>query len=160
MPRSRDPLALSTAHDDGVEAPPSETRALQTALVLVVDGDPELLRMIARVLEPRYRVATALDGDDGFLQALVLRPDVIVSDIQVPGLTVSDLLRAVRDQPELTDIPFLLLMDGVAEAVQLQSSSRGGENYLSKPFSVSQLRERVATHVTLRRRPALSREVG
>src|ERR1700730_4817836 len=90
------------------------------ALVLVVDDDPGLLRMIARVLASGYRVATAVDGDDGLLQALVLRPDVIVSDIELPGLTVSDLLHAVRLQPELTAIPFLLLMDGVEEAVRLQ----------------------------------------
>jgi DNA-binding response OmpR family regulator len=121
------------------------------ALVLVVVDDAELLRMIAKVLTTGYRVATAASGVDGLVQAMALRPDLIVSDIQTPGSTVSDLQQAVRRRTELNRVPFLLLMDGCQEAVELRASSRTGEDYLCKPFTLSELRARVAMYVTLKR---------
>jgi DNA-binding response OmpR family regulator len=121
------------------------------ALVLVVVDDAELLRMIAKVLATGYRVATAASGADGLVQAMALRPDLIVSDIQTPGSTVSDLQQAVRRRIELTHVPFLLLMDGCQEAVELRASRRTGEDFLCKPFSLSELRARVAMYVTLKR---------
>jgi DNA-binding response OmpR family regulator len=121
------------------------------ALVLAVVDDSELLRMIAKVLTTGYRVATAASGADGLAQAMALRPDLIVSDIQTPGSTVSDLQKAVRQRTELTHVPFLLLMDGCREFVELRASRRTGEDYLCKPFSLSELRARVAMYVTLTR---------
>jgi CheY-like chemotaxis protein len=128
---------------------------LDHKLVLVVDDDPGLLRMIQRVLEPSYRVATADSGDNGLTQAITLQPDLIVSGNLLHGLSVSNLLEAVRQQPELSKIPFLLLLDRGDEAAVL-CSCNASEDCLTKPFSVSDLRRWAANHGELKRAPSVA----
>jgi signal transduction histidine kinase len=128
-----------------------ETPSVERALVLIVDDDANLRRMIARALEVDYRVATAVDGDDGLAQAVALQPDLILSDIRMPGLTGHELLLAVRARADLVDVPFLLLTAEVDDSVRWRALTEGAQDYLDKPVSVVELRARVAIHVALKR---------
>ena len=125
----------------------------RTPLVLVVDYDEGLRRMIAQALTTEYRVVTAANADDGFVQAIALHPDLVVSDIQMPGFSGTDLLRRVRKQPELTAIPFLMLTDGTGDPLRGQVKTDETTSHLTKPFSVSELRARVAIYINLQRSP-------
>jgi signal transduction histidine kinase len=129
----------------------SETPVPERALVLVVDDDATLRRMIVRALEADYRVAAAVDGDDGLAQAVALQPDLILSDIRMPGLTGHELLLAVRARPDLVDVPFLLLTAEADDSVRWRALTEGAQDYLDKPVSVIELRARVAIHVALKR---------
>ena len=60
---------------------------------------------VAESLRSRYRVATALDGQEGLEKALRLRPDLVVSDIMMPRMSGADLVREARRHPELDDVP-------------------------------------------------------
>jgi signal transduction histidine kinase len=129
-------------------------------MVLLVDDDASLRRMIAKALTGEYRIAAAVDGADGLAQAIALRPDLILSDIMMPGLTGEQLLQAVRARAELADVPFLLLTAEADEAVRLRALSAGAQDYLAKPVSVVELRARVAIHVALKRaRDMLQRDL-
>jgi signal transduction histidine kinase len=123
----------------------------ERALVLVVDDDATLRRMIVRALEADYRVAAAVDGDDGLAQAVALQPDLILSDIRMPGLTGHELLLAVRARPDLVDVPFLLLTAEADDSARWRALTEGAQDYLDKPVSVIELRARVAIHVALKR---------
>jgi signal transduction histidine kinase len=138
-----------------------ETPAAERALILIVDDDASLRRMIARALEVDYRVATAVDGDDGLVQAVALQPDLILSDIRMPGLTGHELLLAVRATTDLVDVPFLLLTAEVDDSVRWRALTEGAQDYLDKPVSVVELRARVAIHVAIKRaRDMLQRELA
>lgn len=129
-------------------------------LVLLVDDDPSLRRMIATALATDYRVATAVDGRDGLAQALVAPPDLILSDSIMPGLNGEQLLQAIRAVPELADVPFLILTGDADEAVRMHALSAGAQDYLSKPISLVEVRARIAIHVALKRaRDMLQREL-
>jgi signal transduction histidine kinase len=133
------------------DAPISEAPAPDRALVLVVDDDTNLRRMIARALEADYRVATAVDGDDGLAQAVALRPDLILSDIRMPGLSGEELLLAVRARSDMDNVPFLLLTAESDDAVRWRALTEGAQDYLGKPISLIELRARVAIHVAQKR---------
>jgi signal transduction histidine kinase len=126
--------------------PPSK----DSALVLLVDDDPSLRRMVKRALDKTYRVVTASDGEEGLAQAMALGPDIIVSDLLMPGLSGEELLEAVRSRPELNGVPFLLLTGQVDYTVRLRALRGGAQDYLTKPFSVEELRARVAIHLGLK----------
>jgi len=136
------------------------SRIPDKALVLIVEADPNLVRMIGKVLETEYRVASAANGDDGLRKAVVLQPDLILSDGLTPCLSGEGLLRAVRAHPRLSTVPFLLLMGQADRGMHARALSEGAQDYLMKPFSIGELRARVAIHVTLKRaRDILQREL-
>lgn len=107
--------------------------------------------MLRKVLETTYRVATASDGSVGLAQAVALQPDLILSDSVMPGLTGEEFLRAVRQHPELRDVPFVFLTGSTEHFVRVRALSDGAQDYLSKPFSIGELRARVGVHVALKR---------
>jgi signal transduction histidine kinase len=130
---------------------PAEACSQDRALILVVDDDANLRRMVAKALSADYRIATAVDGSDGLVQALAVHPDLIISDIRMPGLTGEELLIAVRAHPELVDVPFLLLTAEADNVVRWRALTEGAQDYLDKPVSLVELRARVAIHVALKR---------
>jgi len=122
-------------------------RGTSRALVLVVDDDPRLGRMIGKVLEAEYRIAIAATGDDGLAQAVALEPDLILSDWLITCLSGERLSSAVRAHPKLGNVPFLML---TAHA-RARPTNECRQDYLRKPFSISDLRARVAIHITSKR---------
>ncbi len=124
---------------------------VELPLVLVVDNDPGLLRMIQLALKSEYRIASAASGDDGLAQAVALQPDLIVSDGWMECYTGQGLLGAVRSHPELGDVPFVLLTTQADKAVDAEALIEGAQDYLHKPFSIAELRIRVALQVMLKR---------
>jgi CheY-like chemotaxis protein len=100
----------------------------EDAVVLVVEDDPALSRLIATALGADYRVVTASDGAAGLRQALALPPDLILSDLLMPNMNGLELLRALRQQPQVDDVPFLLLT-GQADVSVRVNALRDGAAY-------------------------------
>jgi signal transduction histidine kinase len=152
---------LRTAEDiERDDVTGSQAGTAYRPLVLLVDDDPSLRRMIAAALAAEYRVATAVDGTDGLAQAVAQPPDLILSDSVMPGMNGEQLLQAIRALPELADVPFLILTGDADEAVRIRALSAGAQDYLSKPISLVEVRARIAIHVALKRaRDMLQREL-
>jgi signal transduction histidine kinase len=127
-------------------------------LVLVVEDDAAVSRLIAGALGAQYRVVTATDGVDGLRKALALQPDLILSDLRMPLMTGLELLRALREQAEVQDVPFLLLTGQTDDSVRLNALREGAADYLIKPCSVAEIRARVANHVSVKRARDLLRQ--
>lgn len=115
---------------------PEELARLQACRVLIVDDDPAFLRFLQNLLERRsISTATAEDGAQALSLLDASRFDVILSDVQMPGLNGFQLLEAVRHKPDYALTPFILLTGKPAfEGVQT-GLSRGADGYLPKPFS-------------------------
>jgi signal transduction histidine kinase len=132
------------------EPPPASTRT-ERPLVLVVEDNADMNRFVAATLAPLFRVVAALDGQKGLEQAIAMRPDLIVSDVMMPGLAGDALVREVRARPELDGVPIVLLTAKTDDDLRVRLLRDGAQDYLSKPFFAEELRARVRNLVTMKR---------
>jgi two-component system OmpR family response regulator len=109
--------------------------------VLVVEDELELLSIIARALrENGYAVDEASDGEDGLYKAQTWSYDAIVLDLMLPGLNGWEILRRLRASHK-TPVLILSARDTVADRVE--GLDLGADDYLTKPFAISELLARV-----------------
>ena len=125
-------------------------------VVLLIDDDPSLLDVLALPFEDAgYRVETARDGLTGLAAIRKVRPDVVVSDVNMPGLDGFSLCRKLRQEDN--HVPILLLTSRDNEIDEALGLEMGADDYLAKPFSTRVLLARVAA---LLRRNARRAESG
>jgi len=122
------------------------------ARVLVVDDNADLRAYIANLLKPTHVVVTAVDGIDALEIVRADPPDLVLSDVMMPGLDGFGLVRALRADEATRAIPVILLSARAGEDASLQGLDAGADDYLVKPFSARELVARVRTHVTLARK--------
>jgi signal transduction histidine kinase len=139
---------------------PAQTGAARAPLILVVDDDPQMLRFIGHVLEKRFRVSTAPDGEAGLAAALQLVPDLILTDLMMPRMSGEQLVREIRRRPALEGVPVMLLSAWSDDEMRVRMLREGALDYISKPFYADELLTRVANLVAQKRaRELLRREV-
>ncbi len=124
----------------------------ETPLVLVVEDNAEMNAFIAANLAERHRVITAADGQSGLEQALLLRPDLIISDIMMPRLSGEGLVREIRRHPHMDDVPILALTARADEALRVQLLSEGAQDCLIKPFLADELVARATSLIDRKRK--------
>ncbi len=130
-----------------------------TYRVLVVDDEPDITALVAyHLAKAGYRVSTASNGSEALRTAADQRPDVIVLDLMLPGLSGLDVLQALRKQAETRDVGVILLTARREEVDRIRGLSLGADDYLTKPFSPQELTLRVAA--ILRRLAAPSVAAG
>jgi signal transduction histidine kinase len=120
-------------------------------LVLVVDDNADMRDYIARLLSPSCEVVTAEDGAVGLKRAAQLRPELIVSDIMMPVLDGFALLQQLRADPALATTPVIFLSARAGEEAKVEGIRAKADDYLTKPFSASELVARVTTMIELSR---------
>ncbi len=120
--------------------------------ILVVDDNDEIRAYIRRHLEPEYRVVEAADGIEGLERARQLTPDLVVSDVMMPGLDGNALFRSLREDPELELVPVILLTAKASAESRIQGLRDGVDDYLVKPFDPRELRARVDNLIASRKR--------
>ena len=114
--------------------------------VLVADDDPDILTLLAEVLEPEgVRLLLAADGDIALRLAQSARPSLVLMDWQMPALSGLDVLRTLRasDDPEVRDVPVVLLTGRASREDTAASFEAGATDYLTKPFTPAHVRSRV-----------------
>jgi len=130
-------------------------------LVLVVEDNPEMNRFVRQSLSLEYRVVSASDGASGLDKALSTCPDLIVSDVMMPGMSGDELVRQVRANPELDRIPILMLTAKADDELRVKLLQSGAQDYLTKPFGKQELLARARNLVTVKRtRDVLQRELA
>ena len=124
--------------------------ALPQPTVLVVEDEPSVLEIITFLLEEdQLRVLQAHDGEAALSLLEEVRPDLIVSDIKMPGMDGFTLCKHVRANPTLSHIPFIFLTGRGDRADVRRGMRLGAEDYLTKPFEPEELLS--AVQVRLRR---------
>ncbi len=112
------------------------------ATILVIEDDRALRDGLLLNFELHgYRVATATDGFDGMQKAFNLRPDLIVLDIMLPGYSGLDILAELRLHSE--NVPVLILSARGSIENKVEGLNIGADDYLAKPFDLSELLARV-----------------
>jgi PAS domain S-box-containing protein len=113
------------------------------ARVLLADDNADMRAYVAGLLAAAYRVEAVGDGAAALESARRERPDLVVSDIMMPHLDGFGLLRALRADEALRDIPVILLSARAGEESRIEGLDAGAEDYLVKPFSARELTARV-----------------
>ena len=116
----------------------------QSQRVLVVDDEPDITALVAyHLAKAGYRVATATNGRDALQAAREERPDLVVLDLMLPGLSGYEVLVDLRRRDETKDVGVILLTARRDERDRIKGLSLGADDYLAKPFSPQELVLRV-----------------
>lgn len=111
--------------------PPSARRH-----ILVAEDDPDIARMLERVLSAEYRVTVASNGFEAVAIAAKKPPNLLMLDIMMPGVDGLTAARQIRELPGLKNVPiiFLTAKDGPLDVIKgIQSGAR---HYITKPFKL------------------------
>ena len=103
--------------------------------VLVVDDHPKIRDLMVKILERRgYRVSTASDGHDALTQFALARPDLVITDLSMPGLNGYQLCRLIRG---ISSVPVLIM--SAQKGVEEKAYEMGADAFVSKPFDMEAL---------------------
>ena len=147
-PGTSSAAAGTQASDTGL---PAVAPAHPEQTVLVADDNADMREYVARLLRPFWTVETAANGDDALAAIRNRRPDLLLTDIMMPGLDGFGLLRAVREHPSTIHMPVIMLSARAGDEARVEGLEAGVDDYLVKPFSARELIARVATHLGLGR---------
>ncbi|MED0672593.1 response regulator transcription factor [Aneurinibacillus aneurinilyticus] len=112
--------------------------------ILLADDEASIVEFIQDALEDEgYEVLVANNGNEVFKQ-LVHKPELIILDIMMPGPDGFEICRAVR---EMVSCPIIFLSARYAESDRIQGLAVGGDDYIVKPFSMRELKARLAAHL-------------
>ena len=107
--------------------------------VIVIDDDEELRNYLKENLSVYYHVDTAMDGTEGWKKAITQQPDLIVSDVVMPGMDGIQLLKELKKNINTNHIPVILLTSQTEFANRIEGLSQGADGYLGKPFDMDEL---------------------
>lgn len=130
---------------------PSTEAGEKRARILVADDNADMREYVQRLLREKYDVVAVADGEAALQSVREQRPDLILSDVMMPGLDGFGLLRAVRDDRDLKSIPFILLSARAGEESRVEGLDAGADDYLVKPFSARELLARVTVRLNMAR---------
>lgn len=108
-------------------------------LVLVVEDNADIADYITTLLVTRYRVIRAVDGYDALQKAASRLPNLIITDLMMPGMDGYQLCQSIRQSQILSDIPIIIVSARTEEADRIRGYEEGADGYLVKPFNPSEL---------------------
>lgn len=109
--------------------------------ILVVDDEPQITRILRRSLAAhQYEVRTAADGETGFDTFRDFKPDLVITDLQMPEMSGLELCRAIR---RLSQVPIIVLSVKGEEDTKVAALDAGADDYITKPFGMEELMARI-----------------
>ncbi len=129
----------------------SVTESSKAPTVLVVDDTPDNQLILTELLSPLYRVQSAGSGEEALAMATSTdKPDLILLDVVMPGLTGFDVCRQLKARADTRDIPIIFLTSLDATEDETRGLVLGAVDYITKPVNPSIVRVRVANHLRLK----------
>lgn len=118
--------------------------------ILVIDDEFQITRVLKRSLGAhRYDVRTAADGESGLDTFSDFHPDLVITDLSMPGMSGIEVCRAIR---RTSDVPIIVLSVKGEEQTKVEALDAGADDFITKPFGMNELLARV--RASLRRGPA------
>ena len=138
-------------HQERKEPFAYEEDDMEASSVLLVEDDLDLLSFITSGLIANYQVIKAADGQDGLAAALEHCPDLVVTDLMMPGMDGLSLCRELKTNPATSHIPVIMLTAKKTVESQLEGLETGADDYITKPFSMVLLEARINNLLKTRR---------
>lgn len=136
---------LATVHQSEI----SEPVKASAAHILLADDNADMRDYVKRLLSKYWSVEAVADGKAALASIQRQKPDLVLSDVMMPGLDGFQLLTVLRANPETSDIPVVLLSARAGEESAVEGLEAGADDYLIKPFSARELLARVGTHLQI-----------
>jgi signal transduction histidine kinase/DNA-binding response OmpR family regulator len=130
---------LSPKNGNGEAGIEKSSNGLPLEHILIVEDNEELRDFLENCLKPYYRVTTAPDGRSGYNKAINEFPNLIISDVMMPGMNGIQLCKAVKQNIESSHIPIILLTAKDAMESKIEGVESGADFYFSKPLSMELL---------------------
>lgn len=116
-----------------------KTRSKTSNRILIIEDDEELCRYLEDSLSDFYKIHTVQDGDSGLQLALAELPDLIISDVMLPGMDGLQIVKRIKGNSNTTHIPVMLLTSKADMKDRLTSLEYGADAYMVKPFNIEEL---------------------
>jgi len=113
--------------------------------ILIIDDNQEILSYLKDILSDTYSVIKAEDGDSGFEKASKEIPDLIISDIMMPGKDGITLCKELKSQINTSHIPIILLTARTSTVFEIEGLKTGADDYITKPFNAKVIKARIAS---------------
>ncbi|XGC80040.1 ATP-binding protein [Bdellovibrio bacteriovorus] len=141
---------ISELKEEQKDTPPEYYEDVESdqAVVLVVEDNSSLRNFVANSLSSEFRCVTAADGLEGYRQAQLIKPDLILTDLMMPKYDGTYLIDHLRLDQEIKDIPVIVLTARADDKLRMDLLSHGAVDYLLKPFPTEELLVRVRNHVS------------
>lgn len=112
--------------------------------ILVVEDEPDISKLVSyNLAQERFKVLTAEDGEQALQVIQREKPNLVVLDLMLPGLSGMEICKILRNQPETAKLPILMLTAKAGEADRIVGLEMGADDYLAKPFSPREMVARV-----------------
>lgn len=112
--------------------------------VLIVEDEPDMRRFLVSILREKCKVLQAVDGEAGLAMARKYRPDLVLLDLMLPRIDGLDLCAAIKKEDDTRNIKVVLLTARVDEESKISALERGADDFITKPFSTTEVRVRLA----------------
>ena len=112
--------------------------------ILVVEDEPDIRKLVQyNLVQERYKVIEAEDSEQALKLLQRARPNLIILDLMLPGMSGMELCKLLRDRQDTAHLPILMLTAKAAEADKVIGLEMGADDYLAKPFSPREMVARV-----------------
>ncbi|WP_288359618.1 two-component regulator propeller domain-containing protein [uncultured Bacteroides sp.] len=145
----RNPAILEYSHES--EEKTAKTKYHKTNYkIVVVDDDDEIRNFLEAELSLQHKVYVSHNGKEGLQTILKQHPDIIISDVMMPEMDGISLLKTIRNNPNVSHIPFILLTSKAEYKDRIDGLSKGADVYLGKPFIVEELKVHIKNLIETR----------
>ncbi|WP_125716663.1 hybrid sensor histidine kinase/response regulator transcription factor [Pseudoalteromonas rubra] len=130
-----------------VSTPPQSSNPSRS--ILLIDDTPDMLAFVHSILAADYRVFTASDGATGLALARAQLPDMVISDVMMPGIDGFELTQRLKSDPLTAHIPVMLITANLNEEKHLQGLKLQADDYLTKPFNLAAFKLKISNTFAL-----------
>jgi signal transduction histidine kinase/DNA-binding NarL/FixJ family response regulator len=130
---------------------PAKTPKQQRMRLLIVEDNPDMRGFITSVLYREFEILTADDGLQGWEAIQKQQPDLVVSDVMMPNMDGFELCKQIKSMHETSHIPVILLTSLSEKTQQLHGLGLGADDYLTKPFDMEVLSQRIKSIISNRK---------
>ena len=145
-------FSLNDALPIGEEEEPGKSYDPSKTSVLIIDDNADIRSYVHGLLHTDYTVIEAADGSEGIRKAMKYVPDLIISDVMMPGIDGIECCRLLKSELQTCHIPVILLTACSLDEQRIQGYDGGADSYISKPFSSQLLLARVRNLIDSHRR--------
>ena len=142
--------SMATRPEDATDLLGSEA-STQGARIVIAEDNTDMRSYLRRLLGARWKVEAVSDGRAALELIRQTKPDMVLSDVMMPVLDGFGLLRELRSDPSLRDVPVILLSARAGEDARVEGLDAGADDYLTKPFSARELVARVNANLEMSR---------
>jgi CheY-like chemotaxis protein len=111
--------------------------------ILIIEDNEDLLKFVKDSIVSKYTAATASNGKEGLEKAYEIIPDLIISDVKMPGMDGIELCRTIKTDERTSHIPVILLTARSSIENKIEGLETGADDYITKPFQIAELMIRV-----------------